>query len=218
MRGLRLVRRLPANRPGFLRLERWKARNLYADGTVSPSYTFDVLHRRTLDAVAVIPYYFTADRRAPRLMVIYKLGFRPGLYLRTRLRPPVKERRHTRVCEAVAGSLEKGDRGDRGIDARALAELFEETGLRPCRGVERLGAGFFPSHGQSTEKVHLRAARVDPASALPPPGDGSVNEADSGTAVMEAGRILRACRAGSILDPKLEIGVTRLCRRLRYPV
>ena len=44
-----------------------------------------------------------------------------------------------------------------------------------------------------------------------------MNEQAAGTAVMEAGQFLRACRAGRIEDPKLEIGVTRLCRRLRYP-
>lgn len=218
IRGLRLVRRLPATDPGFLRLERWTARNLYADGAVSTAYTFDVVHRRTLDAVAIIPYFFAGTGPGRRLMVVYKVGFRPGLHLRSRLRPPVRERAHTQIPEAVAGSLEQGDRGERGIDARARAELFEETGLRPRRSIERLGAGFFPSHGQSTEKVHLRAAHVDLATAVPPPGDGSINEKDAGTAVMEAARLLRDCRSGRIEDPKLEIGVGRLCRRLRYPV
>lgn len=216
IRGLRLVRRRPASGPGFLRLDRWVARNLYADGGVSTPYTFDVVHRRTLDAVAIIPYFLAAAGRRRRLMVVFKIGFRPGLHLRSRLRPPVREGSHWQVFEAVAGSLEKEDRGERGIDRRARAELLEETGLRPIRGMERLGSGFFPSHGQSTEKVHLRAAAIDPTTAVPPPGDGSVNERDAGTAVMEAGQILRACRSGRIQDPKLEIGVTRLCRRLGY--
>lgn len=214
--GLRLVRRLPSSGPGFLRLERFVARNLYRDGTLSPPYRFEVLHRKTLDAVAVIPYYFTGRGRTRRLMIVFKVGFRPGLYLRGGLRPPLPERPLTSVREAVAGSLERGDRGVRALDGRARAELFEETGLRPLGRIVRLGAGFFPSHGQSTEMVHLRAARVDPARCQPPPGDGSVNERDAGTTVMEARRLLRACTRGGIADPKLEIGVARLCRRLDY--
>jgi hypothetical protein len=45
-----------------------------------------------------------------------------------------------------------------------------------------------------------------------------VNEADSGLLVVEARELLQACRSGRVEDPKIEIGVTRLCRLLRYPV
>lgn len=213
--GLRIVRHLRPTGAGFLTLERLVVRNRYAGGGLSGPYRFEVVHRRGLDSVAIMPYYFAGAR----LMVILKEGFRPALHLRRRLRPPVAERPGgAPTVEAVAGSLEPGDRGEAGVDRRALAELAEETGFRPARRVlARLGAGFFPSHGQSSEKVHLRAARVDPHRATPAAGDGSVNEADSGLLAMEARAILRACRAGRIEDPKIEIGVTRLCRRLRYP-
>jgi hypothetical protein len=215
---MRLVRRLPSSGAGFLTLERYVARNVYPGGHLSRPYRFEVLHRRGVDAVAVIPFYLTP--RAGRLMIVIKVGFRPGLYQRSRLRLPVRDRRsYTAVREAVAGSLELDDRGRSGVDRRAQAELLEETGLRPLRRrVVRLGAGFFPSHGQSTEKVHLRACEVDPSSTVAPSTDGSVNEADSGTEVFEARRILRMCRSGSIEDPKIEIGVTRLCLRLGYPL
>lgn len=218
VRGLRLLRRLPSGGPGFLTLERFLAKNLYAGGGTSRPYRFEVLHRRGVDAVGIIPFFFAGPRR--RLMVVFKVGFRPGLYLRARLRPPLPDRRaYTWVREAVAGSLEPGDRGARGIDARARAELLEETGLRPRAGrIVGLGSGFFPSHGQSTEKVHLRAFEVVRKRRVRPAGDGSVNEADSGTVVMEAGRILEECRKGRIEDPKLEIGVARLCRLMDYAV
>jgi 8-oxo-dGTP pyrophosphatase MutT (NUDIX family) len=167
-----------------------------------------------VDAVAILPFFYR-PRRA--LMIVCNVGFRPGLYLRLRLVVPVRDlRRYTSVIEAVAGSLEPGDRGESGITARARAELMEETGLKPIPGRSvGLGAGFFPSHGQSTEKVHLRAFEVRPDFSLPAPGDGSVNEADSGTIAIEATRLLRMCRAGQIEDPKLEIGVSRLLRVLR---
>ncbi len=217
VRGLSIVRRLSPAGPGFLRLERFLARNLYEGGGRSRPYRFEVLHRRGVDAVAILPFYF--EGRPRRLMVVVKRGFRPGLFLRSRLRRPVPDRRrYTSVLEAVAGSLEPGDRGERGIDARARAELLEETGLEPLSRPIRLGAGFFPSHGQSTEKVHLRAFEIDPASAGRAPGDGSVNEEDAGTEAHQAARLLAMCRRGSIEDPKIEIGVTRLCSLLGYRV
>jgi ADP-ribose pyrophosphatase len=214
VKGLRIVRRLPSSGPGFLELERYLAKNLYRGGGTSRTYRFEVLHRRGVDAVAIIPFFIDAGAR--RLMVVIKTGFRPGIFLRPRRRPPVKDRRvYTFVREAVAGSLEPRDRGERGIDARARAELIEETGFQPKnRRPTRLGAGFFPSHGQSTEKVHLRAFEIDPSRAARAAGDGSVNEEDSGTLILEAGRILGMCRRGLIEDPKVEIGVRRLLDHL----
>ena len=213
--GVRIVERLPGSGPGFLTLERFRAKNLYRDGGVSAFYRFEVLHRRGVDAVAILPFY--SQPRGRRLMVVCKIGFRPGLHRRSRLALPVRDRRrYTSVIEAVAGSLEPGDRGTSGITARAREELMEETGLRALpRPILGLGAGFFPSHGQSTEKVHLRAFEIDPAHALEPQGDGSVNEADAGTIAIEATRLLFMCRAGLIEDPKLEIGVSRLLLVLR---
>ena len=213
--GLRILERLPGSGPGFLTLERFRAKNLYRDGGVSASYRFEVLHRRGVDAVAILPFYF--QPRGRRLMVVCKVGFRPGLHRRSRLALPVRDRgRYTSVIEAVAGSLEPGDRGASGTTARARKELMEETGLRALPGpVVGFGAGFFPSHGQSTEKVHLRAFEIDPKLALEPQGDGSVNEADAGTIAIEATRLLFMCRTGLIEDPKLEIGVSRLLRLLR---
>ena len=212
--GIRILERLDPSGPGFLRLERFRVKNLHHHGGASRPYRFEVLHRRGMDAVAIVPFYF--DRRTRRLMVICKVGFRPGLYLRHRLRLPARDRRaYTSVIEAVAGSLEPGDRGAAGITARARAELIEETGMRPIAGRGRdLGAGFFPSHGQSTEKVHLRSFQVDPREAVDPAGDGSVNEAEAGTIAIEARRIIDMCRAGLIEDPKLEVGVGRLLRLL----
>jgi 8-oxo-dGTP pyrophosphatase MutT (NUDIX family) len=215
VQGLRILRRLRASGPGFLRLERYRAQNIYRDAAASRPYRFEVLHRLGVDAVAILPFYFEGRRR--RLMVVCKVGFRPGLRTRSRLTLPLADRHpYLSVIEAVAGSLEPGDRGQRGITSRARAELLEETGFRPISGrTFRLGAGFFPSHGQSTEKVHLRAFEIDPFDARAASGDGSVNEADAGTFAIEARRILRMCRQGLIEDPKLEIGVYRLLRMLR---
>ena len=217
VKGLKVVRRLPSSGPGFLTLDRFLVRNVYADGRTSPPYRSEVLHRRGIDAVAILPFFF-ADRPR-RMMVICKTGFRPGLSTRSGLKLPVRDRSaYLTIIEAVAGSLEPGDRGEAGVSARARAELLEETGLKPVGGrTIRLGSGFFPSHGQSTEKIHLRAFQVDPRRQVAEAGDGSVNEADSGTMAIEAGRILEMCRRGLIEDPKLEIGVSRLLRLKNCP-
>lgn len=214
--GLRILKRLPSSGAGFLTLERFLAKNLYAEGGTSRTYRFEVVHRRGVDAVAILPFFFTGPRC---LHIVVKIGFRPGLFLRSRLPLPLPDRRLYRfVREAVAGSLEPSDHGLRGIDARARTELFEETGLRPRGRILRLGAGFFPSHGQSTERVHLRACEVDPKLAVEPPGDGSVNEQDSGTVALEAETILSMCWRGAIEDPKIEVGVNRLCTLVGYRI
>ena len=98
--GVRIVERLPASGPGFLTLERFRAKNLYRDGGVSAFYRFEVLHRRGVDAVAILPFY--SQPRGRRLMVVCKIGFRPGLHRRSRLALPVRDRR--RVYRRSGGS------------------------------------------------------------------------------------------------------------------
>src|SRR5262249_13387776 len=71
----RAGRSLPSGGPGFLTLERFLARNVYRDGGTSPWYRTEVLHRRGVDAVAILPFY--VDPKTRRLMVVCKIGFRP---------------------------------------------------------------------------------------------------------------------------------------------
>jgi ADP-ribose diphosphatase len=208
-----IQRRLSPQGSGFLTLRRLRIRNEYEDGDLSRPYRFEMVERRGVDSVAVIPYSI----RGGKLRILAKGGFRPALYFRKRPRPASKsEEWRTLVVEAVAGSLEPWYRNRAAIDRRALAELREETGFRGRRSdLEELGAGFFPSHGQCSEKVHLRAIRLDFSKGTAARGDGSVNESETWTLVFEADDLLRRCRAGEIGDPKLEIGVRRLADRLR---
>jgi ADP-ribose pyrophosphatase len=118
--------------------------------------------------------------------------------------------------EAVAGSLEPGETRLAQIRRRAARELREETGYRVRPDALRsLGAGFFPSHGQCTEKIHLFAVCLDRLAASPAAGDGSINEAETWSLLLEARDLIDRCRAGEIEDPKLEIGVVRLLEHLR---
>jgi len=213
--SLEPVAALAAGEGGFLTLVRLRWRNRYADGSVSRPYAYEFIHRRGFDAVAIALYH--------------ELGGSPALAYRPGLRVPVWSRRELPLClpdrreylhipEAVAGSLEPQDRGLAGFLGRVVAEVLEETGfaVTPDR-VEPLGAGFFPSHGQSSEKIHLCAVRVEPAAAGEAPGDGSVNEADAPPLVFRPLReLLLACARGEVEDPKVELLARRLSVRLGY--
>lgn len=213
--GLRVVRRLGTRGRGFLTLSRRLVRNEYEDGSVSRPYRFEMVERKGTDSVAIIPFL----RHRRRVWILVKAGFRPALYYRGRGRSPgEKGHGRTLTVEAIAGSLEPGDRTRRDIDRRAVAELKEETGFgTKVSEVLTLGAGFFPSHGQCTEKIHLRSVELDPQRRGDPTGDGSVNEADTWTLLFEARDLIRRCREGEIEDPKIEIGVQRLLARLSPP-
>jgi ADP-ribose pyrophosphatase len=200
---------------GFLTLVRLKYRNRYEDGSCSRPYLYEYIHRRGFDAVAMALY----QEGGGQPQMAYRPGIRVPVYFRKDLPLPLPDRRHYLfIPEAVAGSLEPQDRGLAGFLARVVAEVWEEAGLRITPGqVEPLGAGFFPSHGQSSEKIHLCAVRVDPEAATEPEGDGSVNERDAPPIRFEPVReILLGCVRGEIEDPKVEVLAWRLCLRLGY--
>ena len=203
-----VLRRYSSRGKGFLSLTRLLVRNVYENGAISRPYRFEMVERRGVDSVALVPFF----RRGGRLLVLMKAGFRPALFLRgRRVAPGEGVRSRCIAFEAVAGSLEPNEVTERRIRARAARELREEAGYAlPPGHLISLGAGFFPSHGQCTEKIHLFAASLNGARRVRARGDGSVNEADAFSLMLEAGDILRRCRRGEIEDPKLEIGVVRL--------
>lgn len=200
---------------GFLTLVRMKYRNRYADGSLSRPYLYEHIHRRGFDAVAIGLYF----EKSGHPWMAYRPGIRVPVYFRRALPLAVPDpRAYDLIPEAVAGSLEPQDRGLSGFLDRVVAEVWEEAGFRVTPDqVEPLGGGFFPSHGQSSEKIHLCAIRVDPDEAEPPEGDGSVNEADAPPVRFRPIReILLDCYRGTIEDPKVEILARRLSARLGY--
>jgi 8-oxo-dGTP pyrophosphatase MutT (NUDIX family) len=165
-----------------------------------------------MDSVAIIPFL----REDGRILIVVKAGFRPALFLRGLQNAP-GEGAHSRslTVEAVAGSLESGEITRQQIRTRGVRELREETGYLARPGdLFALGAGFFPSHGQCTERIHLFGVALSGKAKVPSRGDGSVNEANSWTLMIEAHDLLRRCHSGEIEDPKLEIGVLRLLHSL----
>ncbi len=196
----------------FLTLRRYAVRNRYDDGSVSPEYLVDFIDRRGLDSVAVTLWH----RDGAALKVCVRRGIRAAVWFRRTLaRPLPDERPYDLPYEAIAGSVEPGDVGEAGLRARACAEAREEAGceIRPEDCVF-LGS-LLPSHGQSSERIYLFAAEVDPARIGIPRGDGSVNESAAPPPEWRtAAEILDLCRAGVIEDPKIEIGLRRLQERL----
>ena len=200
---------------GFLTLVRLKYRNVYADGGTSRPYLYEYIHRRGYDAVAI--GLFHEEGGVPAMA--WRPGIRVPVYFRRDLALAVADPRpYQTVPEAVAGSLEPGDLGPEGLVRRVVEEVLEETGYKIQPGdVVPLGGGFFPSHGQSSEKIHLCAARVDPALRGEATGDGSVNERDAPPVRFSPVRdILLASARGEMEDPKLEILAWRLCLYLHY--
>lgn len=213
--GIEEAGMVPADRESFLTLVRKLYRNRYADGTASRPYAYEHIHRRGYDAVAIALYY--VDGGQP--FMAYRPGIRVPAYFRKELQLCIPDLHvNLPTPEAVAGSLEPEDRGLEGFLHRVVAEVQEEAGFSVLPGqVESLGGAFFPSHGQSSEKIHLVAVRVKPGSEAPALGDGSVNEADAPPPLFRPVRdILLDCARGMIEDPKIEILATRLCYRLQY--
>ena len=200
---------------GFLTLVRLKYRNVYAGGGRSRPYLYEYIHRRGYDAVAIALFH----EEAGEPQMAWRPGIRVPVYFRKDL--PLAfpdERVYLPIPEAVAGSVEAGDRGQEGLLRRVVEEVWEEAGFQiAAEEVLSLGGGFFPSHGQSSEKIHLCAVRVSPAEREKAPGDGSVNEADAPPVRFSSLReILLKSAAGEMEDPKLEILAWRLSLLLGY--
>ena len=196
----------------FLILHRYVVRNHYADGSVSPPYKIDFIDRVGLDSVAVTLYY----RENNHLHVCIRQGIRAAVWFRQRQpRPLLDELPYLLPWEAVAGSVEPGESGMAALKSRACAEALEEAGcvIRP-EDCDYLGS-ILPSHGQSSERIYLFAAEIDPARRRPPAGDGSVNESAAPPPVwLPAEKILAMCRDGEIEDPKSEVGLRRLMDKM----
>ncbi len=195
------------SRSGFFDHHVYRLQNEYEDGERSEPYVVEFFDRRGVDCVAVLPF----RRTASGVEVGVLEAFRAPMVLRAERNLCIPESPRMRIHEAVAGSLEPMDSGEDGVRYRAIAELKEETGycIDPDRLIE-LGAGFFPSHGQSTERIIPFAADVTGLEQGKAPGDGSVNETLNRLVFLPAAEVKSMCFDGRIEDPKVEVMVGRL--------
>ncbi len=191
---------------------KYKLQNIYSDKSISREYNIEFFDRKGYDCVAVIPFF----RKENKIFVGILKAFRPAIYFRKDYPLPLKDKRvYTFVYEAVAGSLEKNDKGNDGVLKRVVEELEEEAGfVVDKKNVFSLGGSFFPSHGQSTEKIHLFAVDVSNAKRVEARGDGSVNEELNRIEFFEINELQDMCVKGIVEDPKIEIGIGRLRRCL----
>ena len=187
---------------------KYTLRNVYKDNSLSREYNIEFFDRRGYDCVAIIPYYIENSA----VFVGILKAFRPTIYFRKDYDLPLKDKRvYTYVYECVAGSLETRDKGEEGVLNRVVEELREEAGfIVEKEEIFSLGGSFFPSHGQSTEKIHLFAVDVSRAEKVEAEGDGSVNEELNTLCFFELNELLDMCFKGVVEDPKIEIGVGRL--------
>ncbi len=216
IKGLRIVEEDWLENPRFLKLQWLKVVNVYSDGTTSEPYNVDIVHRRGFDSVSVVIYYIEAENRIP--MVAVRSALRPSIYFGRRESVPLSsDKDYLWIKESVAGSIEKRDRGEEDIDRRMAKEIKEETGYEVSpEEIFKLGGSFFPSHGQCSEKIHMRAVEVDgnkPEGAMTP---DSPMEEGAGFEFIAVSEAIEYCQTGEIEDPKLELGFRRLAAYLGY--
>jgi len=200
---------------GFLAIRRMRLRNRRADGSMSRSYGCDFVVRPTgVDAVAVAVF----RRAGGATQVLLRDGLRPALaFGRGAADPPVADTREYRYLrEICAGVIERADRGEQGVRARAAIEVREEAGyVVRAADVILLGAGMFPTPGSMAERVWLAAVPLAPdAEGLEPTGDGSPMEEGASTVWMDLADAIASCVAGDIEDAKTELCLRRLADHL----
>jgi 8-oxo-dGTP pyrophosphatase MutT (NUDIX family) len=187
---------------GFLRLRRLRLRVRRADGSLSSEGLYDFVERPMgADAVVLVLWHRAPDG----VRVLLRTAPRVPLWFRD----PALGRRH---AEVVAGILEAGEDDWPAMQRRAVAEAYEEAGVRiAAADVTRLGAASFPTPGMFAELFHFAAAEVcDPSAAEPPPTDGSPFEEGATLDWLPLDEALRRCEAGAIADLKTELALRRL--------
>lgn len=188
---------------GFLTLRRLRLLNVHEDGRESKPYPCDFVERPYgIDAVAVVLY----AKRSNGTRVLLRDSIRPALGYATRGKDGFW------CTEVVAGILEKGDRGKIGVLRRAAAEAREEAGFHVSpKKVVMLGEPAYMSPGLAAERMWFTAARVNPAHARPPEGDGTPMEESRCIRWVELGEAMALVR-----DAKSEMALRRLAEKFGH--
>ncbi|MBK8480103.1 MAG: NUDIX hydrolase [Proteobacteria bacterium] len=198
---------------GFLALRRCRLRHWDGQGAASPPFVIDVVERSLgTDAVVVLPFARRPDR------VLLRRGLRPALRL-GRAQGLLREGTAAPLLqlEAVAGVVERDDKGAVELLRRAALELHEEAGLQVAETALRpLGPPAFLSPGLMAERIYFFAveAALTAEPACPPAGDGSPFELGATLELLELDEALARCGRGEIEDLKTECALRRLAQWL----
>ncbi|HTM46623.1 MAG TPA: NUDIX hydrolase [Polyangiaceae bacterium] len=191
--------------PGFLWVVRRKLRVRHADGRTSSTFVYDEVARASLDAVVLVPHFFSQGERF--------------VYLRSALRPPMAFRRHyldnvgkaQGLWELPAGMIEPSEESEAGVLRCAARELHEELGFQVgLDQLRALGPSTFPSPGVLAERHFFFSVEVEPSEQQEPALDGSALEEAGVVIAVSLRQALDWCRNGEIEDAKTELGLRRL--------
>lgn len=202
---------------GFLTLTRCQMRNVFSDGNASPWYQLESVSPPFNDAVVLLLYAPLPDSGA---LVALRRGVRPTLTLRSRnqtLKQIDGGALSGITWELPAGGVEVHDLepGGVGLKGRACLEAWEEAGLKIAEeDLFPLGPPSFAAPAICYERLHFLAAKVDPESVQPPPGDGHPMEQGGEMSFISLKQALEWCRKGRIMDLKSEVGLKRLAEIL----
>jgi ADP-ribose pyrophosphatase len=207
--SLRGERTDPAPPGAYLVVHRMEVEARFPDGSKSEPFVYDVVQRRALDAVVVVPHFVGKDGKR---RVLLRSALRPPVRFRPREVWPVPERPTLGgLWEVVAGLVEEDERSPEGLRACAARELYEEVGATVAlEAVHPLGPSTFPCPGVIGERHFFFHAAIDPEALVLPPEDGSVLERHARLAVVSLEEALALVRAGEIEDAKTEIALRRL--------
>jgi len=201
---------------GFL-WRRSRLIEIHSRGALLGSLVYDEVDRAALDAVVVVPYFEAAgpSARAVTTWVVLRSAVRPPVTLRDEARSPLPESGRAGFWEVPAGLIEADEASLGGIRRAAVRELLEETGfVTSVDALGELGPPTYPAPGVLAERHFFFSVRVNPASAIVPPLDGSPLEAAGEVIAVPLAVALEAAREGRLADAKTEIALRRLAEQL----
>ncbi len=187
---------------GFLNLRRLDVRTVHPDGQTSESFTYDLIERRTIDAVAIVAY-------------TRGLGADPHVFLRTAPRVPLLLREgfggdEGNMWEVPAGMIDVGE-SPREAAAR---ETEEELGFRVAPNVlEEMGPWTWPLAGCIAERNFFFCVDVSAHPRAAPTEDGSPLERGAAIESFPLATLLASCRAGLLRDTRTELALRRFAER-----
>ncbi|APS00929.1 hypothetical protein BCY86_06260 [Pajaroellobacter abortibovis] len=189
----------PHSTEGFLTIQRTQLQVRSSPHELSEPFTYDIVTRKALDAVALVLHFIRDQKR----YVILRSCLRPALAMR-----PSPPRFSGLLWEIPAGLIEPGENPR----DTAVRETSEEVGihLHPD-DFQELGPWTLPSAGMIAERLlFFHASIKERPTAYTPSGDGGPLERHGMVCEVSLEEALEYCRQAYLQDAKTELGLRRL--------